>query len=147
VLFIIALTLNMAALTPIGFDPDLVFNRLYRGRCLEGWRTLEDDDEHQHCNAVFEHFTQYFRSIGLTRSSATIRKDILRSYYLQWNGLSLITTCFYCLCRPPEHILACRHTICDTYVVVFGSLNKCAEYHFDIIKCLLCYKSSPLTFR
>ncbi|OQD76228.1 hypothetical protein PENANT_c121G06279 [Penicillium antarcticum] len=130
-----------------GFDPDLVFNSLYRRGCLEGWRILEDDDEHQHCNAVFEHFTQYFRSMSPTRSSAAIRKDILRSYYLQWNGLSSTTTCFYCLCRPPEHMLACRHAICDTCVVVFGTPSKCAEYHFDIIKCPLCYKPSPLTFR
>lgn len=80
-------------------------------------------------------------------SSASIRKDALSTYYLQCNGLSSTTTCFYCLCRSPEHMLACRHAICDTCVVIFGTPNKSAEYHFDIMKCPLCHKTSQLTIR
>lgn len=82
-----------------------------------------------------------------TRSSASIRRDALNTYYLQCYGLTSTTTCFYCLCRPPEHMLACRHAICDTCVVIFGTPNKSAEYHFDITKCALCHQASQLTIR
>ncbi|KAJ5142514.1 uncharacterized protein N7515_001301 [Penicillium bovifimosum] len=130
-----------------GFHPDHVFNTLYRGHCLEAWRKMGDNDEKQHCNAVFAQFTRFFHSMSPIRSSASIRRDALNTYYLQCNGLTSTTTCFYCLCRSPEHMLACRHAICDTCVVIFGTPNKSAEYHFDIMKCPLCHKTSQLTIR
>ncbi|KAJ5593512.1 hypothetical protein N7537_010416 [Penicillium hordei] len=128
------------------FHPDLVFDALYRRQCSQAFCTQVEDGE-KHCDAVFAHFKRLFYSMGPTNSSATIRRDVLRCNHLQWSGLNSTTTCFYCLCRSPEHMMACRHAICDTCVVVFGTPNKSAEYHFDFTKCPLCQKPSLLTIR
>jgi len=54
------------------------------------------------------------------------------------------TTCLFCLRRKPEHILTCRHAICDTCIIRFGSRVVGQEHLFEISWCILCSNSGKL---
>ena len=128
----------------IGFPPEMVFNTLYRKHCLAAWSGA---DSTKHCKGILTQFNQMFTQLGPQRSSAAIRKDMLAYFHTRWNGLRSTTACFACLCRPPEHMMPCKHSICDTCAVLFGTNGSQAEYHTAISQCPICEDPCDLTIR
>ncbi|KAJ5046995.1 hypothetical protein NUH16_010038 [Penicillium rubens] len=92
-------------------------------------------------------FVQKFTEMSSKRPAATIRRDTLAHYHRRWGGLHSLTTCFVCLCRPPEHMMPCKHTICDNCVTLFGSASSCAEYHTNLSECPICGEAFKITIR
>lgn len=85
--------------------------------------------------------------MGTTNTSAFLRKAVLNKYYAQWSGLYSMASCLICLCRPPEHMLPCQHSICDKCVVTYGLPSKVAEYYFDLTHCPICNEAFKITVR
>lgn len=121
----------------------MVFAALYEKLCLRIW----DDGPKNHIATVTSRFVQYFEQLSARRTSAVIRKETLLRLYRRWDGLRSTTTCLVCLCRPPEHMLPCRHAICDTCVVIFGSPSSLGEYHFEVAHCPICDAKSNVIVR
>ncbi|KAJ5769721.1 uncharacterized protein N7511_001772 [Penicillium nucicola] len=118
------------------FSPTVMFKALYEKLCVRIW----DGDLYHHVGGCFE-------QLSPPKTSALIRKETLHRIYRQWGGLRSTTTCFVCLCRPPEHMLPCKHTLCDTCVVIFGHPSVLGEYHFEIAQCPICDERSHVTIR
>lgn len=127
----------------IGFSPTVMFVELYAKLCHSIW----DRDFKHHVGGVLCCFVQYFAQLSPMKPSATIRKETLHRMYRRWGGLRSTTTCFVCLCRPPEHMLPCKHTLCDTCVVIFGNSSLLGDYHFEIAQCPICDERSNITIR
>lgn len=134
-------------LTKQDFRPDVVFNALYRGHCSAVWREISDADAERNCLGILAHFSHFFTLLSPTNSSGAIRRQKLAAHHRHLPGLRSTTTCFFCLCQSPEYMLPCQHAICDTCVVIFGTIGRSAEYHVDISSCPMCEKSFQLTIR
>lgn len=131
-------------LTILGFPPNLVFSALYEKCCLGVWDcglfTI-------HAGGVSSQFAQQFAQLSAHNPSCNIRKDALGRFYRRWGGLRSTTTCFVCLCRPPEHMLPCKHALCDTCVMIFGKPSSLGEYHVDLAQCPICDQRFKVTIR
>ncbi|KAH8430231.1 uncharacterized protein LDX57_007900 [Aspergillus melleus] len=120
------------------FRPQHVFDSLYRDLWLTAPQLDKGPDWTQHGDAIRDAFIDSFAQMGPLRTSLTIRKEALKCFGAQWPGLTLPTMCLFCLGRPAEHQLPCRHALCDTCVVIFGRPTRGAEYHQDLSQCPLC---------
>jgi hypothetical protein len=134
----------MPTLTVLGFSPIIVFAALYETHCVE---ISQDGASHSHCEGIVSRFNQQFLQLGANKTSAIARKDVLRRFFRRWGGLYSTTTCLVCLCRPPEHMMPCKHALCDTCVVVFGKSSSLGEYHWDINECPVCDESCHVSIR
>ncbi|CAG7935874.1 unnamed protein product [Penicillium salamii] len=126
-----------------GFSPTLVFAALYERLCLGIW----NERFQSHIAGVSFRFVHQFGQLSAVRTSAAIRKETLHRLYRRWGGLRSTTTCVVCLCRPPEHMLPCKHAMCDTCVVIFGYPSSLGEYHFEVAQCPICEERSNVTVR
>ncbi|KAJ5340343.1 hypothetical protein N7541_009467 [Penicillium brevicompactum] len=126
-----------------GFSPILVFAAFYEKLCLSIW----DAKFQGHIAGVSFRFVQSFGQLSSVRTSAAIRKETLHRLYRRCGGLRSTTTCLVCLCRPPEHMLPCKHATCDTCVVIFGNPSSLGEYHFEVAQCPICDERSNVTVR
>jgi hypothetical protein len=126
------------------FEPEKIFDALYRDYCQHAWH---DGSSETACVNILDQFIMSFAQLGPKKTSSAIRRESIARFYHRWGGLHSTTTCFSCMCRPPEHMLPCRHAICDTCVVLFGTASSRAEYHTDLSKCPICEASLQLTVR
>jgi hypothetical protein len=131
----IAILVSMPTLTRVGFSPPIVFAALYEKHCAE---ISGDSATRSLCDGIGSHFNRLFLQLSANNTSATGRKGILRRLFRQWGGLYSTTTCMVCLCRPPEHMMPCKHALCDTCVVIFGKSSSLGEYHWDLTECPVC---------
>lgn len=122
----------------------MIFDALYRDHCRDAW---DEENSEACCVNISDQFIESFTQLGPKTTSAAIRQESLVRFYHKWGGLQSTTTCFSCMCRPPEHMLPCRHAICDTCVVLFGTASTHAEYHIDLSKCPICGDLLQLTVR
>ncbi|KAJ5775840.1 uncharacterized protein N7511_000851 [Penicillium nucicola] len=125
------------------FEPKLVFNALYRARCWNAW---EGENPSFICDQILHCFIKSFSEL-MSKTSAEIRHESLVQFHRGWGGLHSTTTCFICMCGPPEHMLPCRHAICDNCVVIYGSKSSYAEYHINLPECPICEEAVNLTIR
>lgn len=133
-------------LTEIEFRPDVVFRSLYWDHCHAAWEAHALNPL-QNCDAVQAHFIRLAAQRRPHRSSLTIRMGVLADFGTRWPGLNTPTACFFCICRPAEHMMPCRHAICDTCATILGSATRGAEYHVDLSQCPMCRRSFQLTVR
>ena len=73
------------------------------------------------------------------------RCEFLNDTYYLWRGIRSNRTCLFCICRPPEHLLACGHSICDTCLKILGEEISEYEYYFNVSICPLCGDSVCLS--
>lgn len=99
------------------------------------------------CDEVLARFTDLFKSTDPVTPSAAIRRRILSKFHRRWGGLYSSTSCFFCLSRAPEHVLACRHAMCDNCVVIFGSKYSVAEHYLEVTLCPMCGTEAHLAVR
>lgn len=120
-----------------------MFNALYRESCHESSATHLYVD----CKSVLYQFIHAFAGLTPITTAAAARRKRLRDFYRQWAGLRSTKVCFLCMCRRSEHVMPCRHTICDNCVVIFGIKSSSAEYHTDLSRCPICGDRFTLTIR
>lgn len=120
-----------------------MFNALYREPCHKSLAVYPNVD----CKRIQDQFIRGFASLTTITTAAAARRKAVSQFFQKWAGLRSTKICFLCMCRRPEHILSCRHTICDNCVVIFGTKSSFAEYHTDIPQCPICGDSKTLTVR
>ncbi|KAJ5938376.1 hypothetical protein N7466_001510 [Penicillium verhagenii] len=118
-----------------GFSPPIVFAALYEKHCVEISQNGASDG---HSDGILSYFSQQFLQLDTNNTSAIVRKNVLHRFFCRWGGLQSTTTCLVCLCRPPEHMMPCKHALCDTCVVIFGKSSSSGEYHWDLTECPVC---------
>ena len=126
------------------FDPEVVFHTLYRGLIEQA---LINNCSELSWENVLAHFVKAFALLKPRKPSLEVRRESMAHFYRQWGGLRSTTTCLSCICRPPEHMMPCGHSICDACVVLFGTASSSAEYHTDLTLCPICGKCFQLTIR
>jgi hypothetical protein len=131
-------------MTFIGFSPTLVFATLYEKHCVE---ISKDGSSNHHCESISIRFKQQFLQLTSHNTSANVRKDVLRRFFRRWGGLRSTTTCFVCLNRPPEHMMPCKHALCDTCVVIFGKSSSLGAYLWDVAECPVCDEKFVVSIR
>ena len=77
--------------------------------------------------------------------AAELRRKHLASTAPMWTALKSTLSCLFCLRRPPEHVLSCGHTMCDTCIQIFGVGIAGAEYCFAVSRCVLCLARTELS--
>ncbi|KAJ5100980.1 hypothetical protein N7456_007032 [Penicillium angulare] len=119
-----------------GFSPVVLMKKLYG----EWWAAERADERLGRYGCVLSRFKQYFAQLSPLRSSASIRKTTLTRLHRQGGegALRSAVVCLVCLSRPPEHMLPCRHALCDTCVVIFGQPSELGLHHINIPECPLC---------
>jgi len=55
--------------------------------------------------------------------------------------------CSICIFRRPEHVLKCRHAICDHCAKTYGDARITEEYTFTFRTCILCGAGTHLLIR
>ncbi|KAE8384152.1 hypothetical protein BDV23DRAFT_191948 [Aspergillus alliaceus] len=128
------------------FRPDTVFNALYHEYCSAAWGRQLGKDMDEHCTSILSHFIQFASLLSPVTSSVRLQQATLNNFFARCAWLSSTTTCLFCLCRPPEHMLGCGHSMCDTCISIFGT-RASAEYHVDISQCPICLQPFHLTVR
>jgi hypothetical protein len=106
-----------------------------------------DASPSEFCDGVLAHFTALFKSIDPVTPPVSVRRRILSRFHRRWGCLYSSTSCFFCLSRAPEHMLACRHAMCDNCVVIFGSKSSVAERYLEVTQCPICDTEAPLAVR
>ncbi|KAJ5795907.1 uncharacterized protein N7518_004447 [Penicillium psychrosexuale] len=122
----------------------MIFDALYRDHCRDAW---DEENSEAYCVNISDQFVESFTQLGPKMTSAAICRESLVRFYHTWGGLQSTTTCFSCMCRPPEHMLPYRHAICDTCVILFGDASTHAEYYIDLSECPICVRQLPPTKR
>lgn len=95
-------------------------------------------DHVEHFFAIMEHKGQSSHEIHAKNLAAT-------SSQIQWVRFKSNRTCFYCLARAPEHVLECKHALCDHCVRRTGVVQVDREHAFILKRCGLCLRPADLT--
>jgi hypothetical protein len=130
-------------LTLLGFPPGIVFATLYARSCkqlLHGQSTESLMEIHR----CFENLAVQMTA---SRSSADIRKDCMQRFHQQYAQSFSSTVCMVCLFRPPEHMLSCRHSVCENCLAIFGRPSHHAEYQIELSQCPICNDECGIVFR
>ncbi|KAH2558742.1 hypothetical protein KXV70_004079 [Aspergillus fumigatus] len=121
-----------------GFNPVLVFRKIYASDCKYALRNWTNTRAEVFCQRVEKEFACLHAKLSSAVQSIQIRKEVFRSQKSVWCDVKTNHVCLFCLRRPPEHMMPCRHTLCDTCACIFGQRSHGAEYHFDLACCPLC---------
>lgn len=78
-------------------------------------------------------------------TSSEHRSSHLASFAQCWALLKTTSTCLFCLCLEPEHILACGHAICDSCVCIFAI--RSLGYDYCMPTCVLCLAKVDFSVR
>lgn len=129
------------------FEPNLIFQKLYKRPCLDAFSKAYDVDSfiRSQLQYVYEHFCRLFTAIEAGGSSSGIHLAASKTRCLGWTVLKNNRTCLYCLARSPEHVLSCGHSVCETCIRIFGKGSIGIEYQFDMADCMFCCQKGTLT--
>ena len=84
-------------------------------------------------------------STGKTPQTLHVENLAATSSLISWRRLRSNKTCLFCNARPPEHVLDCRHAMCDRCVKGLGEAQLDREYCYRLNQCDLCLKPANLT--
>lgn len=71
----------------------------------------------------------------------------LTSIRAPWAKIRSNHFCSICLFRRPEHVLKCRHAICDHCAKTYGEARTTEEYTFIFRTCIVCGSGTDLLIR
>ncbi|KAK4551391.1 hypothetical protein LTR86_011198 [Recurvomyces mirabilis] len=144
------------------FTPQLTFRKLYRTqlfKCLDEYFKRDSSTSISHAHCVLRYQTvnhvqrEFVRGWGVMRRDRTTALALHKTRIQQatirdlWSCTHSNVLCSIYLLRRPEHILKCRHTLCDFCVKRFGTLRPSEEYVFVFDNCLVCGKEATLLVR
>jgi hypothetical protein len=131
------------------FEPVQLFRKIYgevfhqieielRGRDFASLDNFRESVEKDFCYQV----KKYFHS--LIEVTAIHKEMLLRFPF--WENTYSNKTCLSCLARFPEHVLSCRHSLCDTCVIIYSKTDLTDHWRFPIEHCPLCNASNTKLF-
>ncbi|KAL5364260.1 hypothetical protein BJX96DRAFT_178817 [Aspergillus floccosus] len=130
-----------------GFHPVRMFRSVYAAPCRAAYSNVWPAHADGWCQRLEGTFESFFATLSATRTSAQLRCEFIQGEKDTWSALESSRVCLFCLQRPPEHVLPCGHALCDTCVAIVGSRGPPAEYHFELAKCPLCFRSGSVVVR
>lgn len=79
--------------------------------------------------------------------AAESHRRVLRKAHdrIRWEKIRSEQCSFFCLLEDPQHVLRCKHAICDACVVRCGIPQPQQDYHYLLEVCPLC--STPCDIR
>lgn len=82
-------------------------------------------------------------------STAELHRSRLenKSVREHWGSLHQNTFCAICLLRRPEHVMKCRHSVCDFCVQIFATPRVTEEYTYTFSSCICCGRPADLLVR
>jgi len=112
----------------------------------EAHRVLRD----QMVGMVYREFVRGWMKMQKERLPAAVihqqrLQDTLTSTH--WAKVRSNLFCSICALRRPEHVLKCRHAICDHCAKTFGDPRVTEEYTYIFRKCLACGAGTDLLIR
>jgi hypothetical protein len=127
-----------------GFEPGLIFARIYESTCVSAVAHVfgKDNIVGQHlCKNIKNNFMHLFTYIEAGETATAVRKMITKPYAGHWASLRTTTTCLWCLDLPPEHVLSCGHALCESCVAGTASPTP-YPYTFHPKICPLCLEQA-----
>ena len=128
-------------LTERVFDPELVYDHIYKPLCV---RSLVTSSKNQslvpnQSKAIKDRLADQFSGMQISGSTADIiHRANIGGLSIPWPTLYSNQTCLPCLRRKPEFVLSCGHSVCDTCVRIFGCPVLGSEYTYRLESCPLC---------
>ncbi|EMC97301.1 hypothetical protein BAUCODRAFT_87996 [Baudoinia panamericana UAMH 10762] len=109
-------------------------------------RTLRDQVT-QFVRRMFVERWEVMERQGVT--SATLHRQLLQDPDVRchWSRVQSNAFCSICVFRRPEHVLKCKHAVCDWCAMTFGWGSPREEYTYEIKTCLACNDSGDLLIR
>jgi len=95
-------------------------------------------------NRFCEQVTQNTRD---GKESAMTHKVVLSQFRKAWLKLYSHTTCFSCFARKCENTLSCRHSLCDTCIIIYGLTEPNDPWKFTLPACPLCDIPNLINFK
>ncbi|KAI9727191.1 MAG: hypothetical protein M1834_008499 [Cirrosporium novae-zelandiae] len=127
-------------------DPTAIFQQIYENFCLNAIHSHYPPVRAQVlCQSIKNRLVALFQRIEVGGRASEVHRENLQPWSASWAALKSTKTCFFCLRRSPEHILACEHGICDTCVRIFGVPQKGNPYCYDFTECILCMKQMDMS--
>ncbi|KAL6722254.1 hypothetical protein ACLMJK_001361 [Lecanora helva] len=127
------------------FDPSLLYQSVYKQSCVGALQNLGSGriSSEAQSETILDHFTDLFAEMHNRNEKASeIHRDNMARLGLPWSRLYSNTTCLHCLCRKPEKVLTCGHSICDRCIDTFADLVEFSEYQYCLHECLLCSRGN-----
>lgn len=59
-------------------------------------------------------------------------------YTYIWQDISLNVICLSCLARKPDSTLRCRHSFCETCIIIHGRIDIEEHWVIDVDNCPVC---------
>lgn len=130
------------------FDPDNVYETLYRPAVLRSLASIYDDQNilrHQD-SSIRHHTVRLLLEMAASGKSAMkMHRETISSLELDWPLLKSNKTCFCCLRRAPENVLSCEHALCDVCVRNIGEETLMLDEQYEIGACPFCREGRLLT--
>ena len=137
----------------LGFDPNTVYDAIYRHSCLGSLSTffqerpeIEKDAEtyakvQEQC--IKGHLAAYFMNMVTSdKTAAQLHWENIGGLQIPYPQLQSNSTCLWCLRRKPESPLSCKHAICNVCVRIYGEEMLIVDCQYHVRACLLCQSGS-----
>ncbi|KAH6714025.1 hypothetical protein BKA61DRAFT_689470 [Leptodontidium sp. MPI-SDFR-AT-0119] len=111
------------------FELELIFNQLYSKMLSRAF-----NQDQQLIQDIKENFCS---NTELYNTAATHRK-LMHSYAYVWQDISSNTICLSCLARKPDSTLRCRHSFCETCIIIHGRIDIEERWVIDVDNCPVC---------
>ena len=140
---------RLHSLTQTDFEPLQVFYKLY-DKVFKDIQT----DQYLHNLELFTQIRGEVENIFCQQVSMNIDKfidmatahKVVLSQFPQWKSTYSNTTCLSCIARGPDNTLSCRHSLCDTCVVIHGRTTLEEPWNFILETCPLCNIPNKVNF-
>ncbi|EGX47261.1 hypothetical protein AOL_s00091g5 [Orbilia oligospora ATCC 24927] len=135
------------------FSPQDMFRELYRKDSLDALESVQRMDHTINASSTLMKLeTQYTSQLvsvqNGTRSAIVAHSMTLKKNRQHYQKIHSNLVCFFCLMRPPEVRLPCKHSLCEVCLQLFGSQGS-EDYTFCLEECLFgCSRDGmPITVR
>jgi len=119
----------------------MIYDTIYKPFCIKALDELYDSV------AATERASQCIRDLlcsmlmGMEEqciTSADAHREVLRSLPVHWDEMKSNRSCFCCIRQTPEHVLSCRHALCEVCTRRFGEPVPGFEHRYRVQRCVLC---------
>ena len=130
---------EVLSLIGLGFEPEQVFDCLYRPQCLNSLQTSHKQAStvRRQGQLVKDKLMDHFVTMQVSsKTAAAIHRINLANMGTAWVQLRSNLTYLCCLQEKPENTFPCGHSICNVSVRIYGRPVVEAEYVYMLDQCI-----------
>ncbi|PMD42322.1 hypothetical protein L207DRAFT_632109 [Hyaloscypha variabilis F] len=137
----IASAMNLDSFPPGAhiFDPMLIFDKLYLKILEVGLDAFPNSEQ------IIQEIKVEFCGNTNSFNTSWIHTQLLQCFTDVWRITFSNATCLSCICRAPNSVLPCKHSFCDTCIVLHGRSGLEEPWSFQFESCPLCEMSMQTT--